>query len=45
MLVFTRNVPPHGVVARECSRAEGARHADALMSLPDVSTQVGLVAI
>lgn len=39
------NVPPHRVVARECPLAEGAWHPDALMSLPDVRTQIRLVAV
>jgi hypothetical protein len=43
--MLTRNVPPHSVVASERARAVRARHSDALMSLPDVSSQVGLVAV
>lgn len=45
MFVLTRNVPPHRVVARERTRAEGTWHADALVPLPDVGAQVGFVAI
>jgi len=38
-------VPPHGVVAREWAMAEWAGHTDSLVSLSDVSAEVGLVSI
>lgn len=44
-LVFTRDMAPHCVVAGERTRTEGAGYADTLMPLPDVSSQVGLIAI
>lgn len=45
MAMFARNVAPHGIVACERARAVRARHADALVPLPDVSAQVRLVSI
>lgn len=38
VLVFARYVSSDGVVARERSRAEGARHADSLMALANVGS-------
>lgn len=43
--VLARDVAPHGVVAREGARAVRARHADALVPLPDVGAQVRLVSV
>lgn len=45
VLVLARYVPAHRVVARECSRAERARHPDALMTLSNVRAQIGFVAV
>lgn len=43
--VLARNVAAHRVVAREGARAMRARHADALVPLPDVRAQVRLVPV
>lgn len=43
--VLARDVAAHGVVAREGARAVRARHADALVPLPDVRAQVRLVSV
>lgn len=43
--VLARDVAAHGVVARERARAVRARHADALVPLPDVRAQVRLVPV
>lgn len=45
LLVLACNVPPHRVVARKGAFTERTRHTNALMPLPDVSTQVRLVAV
>lgn len=45
VLVLARNVPAHGVVARECARAIRTRRAYALVTLSDVRAQVGFVAV
>lgn len=45
MAMFTRDVTPHRVVARECARAVRTRHPDALMPLSDVSSQVRLISV
>lgn len=45
MAVLARDVAAHGVVARERARAVRARHADALVPLPDVRAQVRLVPV
>ena len=44
-LVLARYVTAHRVVAREGARAEGTGHADALVALADVGSQVRLVAV
>jgi len=44
-LVLTRNMSPHGVVAREGARAEGTGHADTLVSLPNVRPQIRLIPV
>lgn len=44
-LVLSGDVSSHRVVSREGSRAVGTGNADTLMALPDVSSQVCLVAI
>lgn len=38
-------MPSHRVVAREGALTERTRHTNALMPLPDVSTQVRLIAV
>lgn len=38
VLVFTRNVSTHCIIACECSRTERTRHTYALMPLTDVSS-------
>lgn len=43
--VLARDVAAHGVVAGEGARAVRARHADALVPLPDVRAQVRLVPV
>lgn len=43
--VLARDVAPHRVVAREGAAAVRARHADALVPLPDVRAQVRLVPV
>lgn len=43
--VLARDMPAHGVIARERARAVRARHADALVPLPDVRAQVRLVPV
>lgn len=43
--MFPLNMPPYRVVASEGARAVRTRDADALMSLSNVSSQVGLVAV
>lgn len=45
VLVLPRDVPSHGVVPRERSRTERTRHSDTLMTLPDMGTQIRLVAV
>lgn len=45
MAMLARNVAAHGVVAREGARAVRARHADALVPLPDVGAQIRLVSV
>lgn len=45
MAMLARNVAPHGVVARESTRAVRAGHSDALMPLPDVGAQIRLVSV
>jgi len=45
LLMLPGNVTSHRVVPREGPLAEGTRHSDALMTLPDVGTQVRLVAV
>ena len=43
--VLPGDVSPHRVVPGEAAVAVGARHADALVPLPDVRPQVGLVPV
>lgn len=43
--VLARDMPAHGIVAGEGARAVGARHAYALVPLPDVGAKVRLVAV
>ena len=43
--MFTLNVTPDRVVAREGARAVGAWDADTLVTLPDVGPQVCFVAV
>lgn len=45
MAMLARNVAAHGVVARERARAVRARHAYALVPLPDVGAQIRLVSV
>ena len=45
VLVLPRNVPSHRVVPRERPRAVRTVHPDALVPLPDVRSQVRLVAV
>lgn len=44
-LVLAGYVPPHRVIAGEGARAERTRHPDALVALPYVRPEVGLVAV
>ena len=43
--MFSLHVPAYGVVPGEGSRAVGTGDPDTLVSLPDVSSEVGLVAV
>lgn len=45
MAVLAGDVTPHGVVARERTRAMRTRHPDALVPLPNMSSQIRLVSV
>lgn len=45
MAMFPGDVTTHGVVSSEGSVAEGARYANPLMTLADVSTEIGFIAV